>query len=282
MTDHVSSQERLREGLTPEIAVVTIASGGLEDFALNTIGSMLSCGVRADQVFLFHADAAAGEYASMAKYLPQDNILPIQATLNPRSIDIEKTYADYGTDTFNTFTRLKLLAVRWLMAKGAAQVVYTDLDIVWIRNPLNYLKKVAKRHDLAVQNESDQLGLAHVCAGFMSLKNTAAIDRLSATLIGLHEAAIADGRNVHDQQILNEYLQDHRKVHQAICFLPAAQFPNGLFAPMFAAPDCLQVFPLSLLRPMIFHANWCMGLRAKKDMLERAGLWRPGEWPVHR
>ncbi len=278
--DRSASARSNSEDPLPDIAVAMIASAGLRDFVLNTVGSMRSCGVRPEQMFLFYSDAAAGEYAALAKLLPQGNMVPIHAALDPPLVDAEETYSNYGTDYFSRFTSIKLLALRWLMARGIRQVVYTDVDIVWIRNPLGYLKRVAKRHDFAAQNESTELLTPTLCAGFMSLKNTPRIKQLVSALVDLHEQAIAAGRNLHDQQIINEYIQQNPKLHRAVWLLPAAQFPNGLFASMFTTPDCLQTFPLSILRPMIFHANWCVGLSAKQAMLEKSGLWRPGGWPI--
>lgn len=278
--DRLASATSDREDPNPDVAVAMIASAGLKDFVLNTVGSMLSCGVRPEQVFLFYSDTAAGEYSALGEHLPQGNIVPIHTTLDPPLVDVDETYSDYGTDYFNRFTSVKLLAVRWLLARGIRQVVYTDVDIVWIRNPLGYLKRASKRHDLAAQNESYDVFAPKLCAGFMSFKNTPGVEQLISTLIALHEQAIAAGRNVHDQQIINEYFQENRRLHRAVWMLPTAQFPNGLFASMFATPDCLQTFPLTILRPMIFHASWCVGLRAKQAMLDGAGLWRPGGWPM--
>ena len=271
-------QPPTREGEPPDVAVAMIASSGLQDFVLNTLGSVLSCGVRPSQVFLFHSDAAADEYALVADHIPQENILPIRATLNPVAADFDRGYADFGTADFRTFTIVKWFAIRWLLAQGAAQVVLTDVDIAWIRSPLGYLKWIAKSYDLAIQNEAIRLGRAEVCTGFMSL--TPGIDELLSALIDLQASTFATGKAQDDQEVMNEYLKSHPQSYKRLWLLPEAQFPNGLFAPMFSAPENLQAVPLIHLQPMIFHANWCIGLRAKQAMLTRAGLWKPGEWPI--
>ncbi len=259
-----------------------IATAGLKDFVLNTTGSMLACGVLPSQVFLFHSDAAAAEYAPMAGYLPSENILPIGTTLDLAGMDPNRSYSDYGTADFKTFMIVKWFAIRWLLSRGFPQVVFTDVDIAWIRNPLAYLRRIAKSHDLAIQNEAIRLGRAEVCNGFMSLKNTSRIDELLSAVIDLQRSGITEGLHLDDQWAMNTYLETHREMYKRTWVLPEAQFPNGLFAPMFSAPENLHAFPLSQLRPMIFHANWCIGLEAKQERLTKAGLWRPGGWPVSK
>lgn len=259
-----------------------VVSAGLKEFVRNTVGSMVACGVRPDQIFLFHSDPAADEYASVADHIPRENILPIGATLNPDALELNRGYADFGTTDFRKFTIVKWLAIRWLLAQGVPQVVFTDVDIAWIRNPLKYLQRIAKSYDLAIQNEAIKLGRAEVCTGFMSMKNTPRIDALLAALIEMQASLPADGEDLDDQKVMNAYLEDNRDMYKRTWLLPEAQFPNGLFAPLFAAPENLRTMPLSALRPMIFHANWCIGLEAKQKRLTKAGLWRPGEWPARR
>ncbi|HEY5413022.1 MAG TPA: putative nucleotide-diphospho-sugar transferase [Caulobacteraceae bacterium] len=268
------------EGAALDIAVAMVASAGLGDFVLNTIGSMLACGVRPAQIFLFHSDSAADEYTSIAHDIPPSNILPIHGILGPVGTDLNRSYSDWGTVEFKTFTIVKWFAIRWMLARGASQVVFSDIDIAWIRSPLDYLRWIAKSYDLAIQNEGIALGKAVACTGFMSLKNTPGIDEMLSELIDRQAASIEAGENLDDQDILNAYLDAHGKAYKRTWLLPEAQFPNGLFAPMFSAPEKLQAWPLSLIRPMIFHANWCVGLQAKRERLERAGLWRPNGWPL--
>ena len=267
-----------REAASHDTAVAMIASAGLKDFVLNTLGSMLACGVPPSQVYLFHSDAAADEYAAIQAYIPAKNILPIRATLPSIAADLDKAYADFGSANFRTFTIVKWVAIRWLLSRGAAQVVFTDVDIAWIRNPLDYLKWIAKSYDLAIQNEAIRLHRAEVCTGFMSLKNTPQIEELLSLMIDLQAATLATSEIRDDQQTMNRYLKAQPQTYKRIWLLPEPQFPNGLLAPLFPTPAALEAPPLTFLQPMIFHANWCRGLQAKQAMLARAGLWRPGGW----
>ena len=273
--------ERLRaDGLPSDLAVVMVASAGLKEFVTNTIGSVLQCGISPSDIYLFHSDDADSEYGDIKRYIPNSRILQIGSTLSPEVTEFGGKYSRYGSQEFSRFTVAKWLAVRWLLQHDISHVIYTDIDIAWIRSPINYLRSVMEMYDFAIQSEALCTFPSLVCTGFMSIKNTQRTKELIDILLSRHVNAISEGSNLHDQQILNLYLSENRHIYKDLFLLPEAQFPNGLLAGLFADAEKRDAYPASKIGPMVFHANWCKGLNSKREMLIQAGLWRPGEWAV--
>lgn len=74
-------------------------------------------------------------------------------------IDLPPAY--YGTKGFKKITLEKLRIIKGYLKSGF-DVFYTDIDVIFLKNPLSYLKKTANEYDLLVQDESffykDSLG----------------------------------------------------------------------------------------------------------------------------
>ena len=63
-------------------------------------------------------------------------------------------YFNYGSEEFCRFMTSKWIAIRFLLQCGFARVIYTDVDVASIRNPLPLLKQALEYYEIAIQTGS--------------------------------------------------------------------------------------------------------------------------------
>lgn len=130
---------------------------------------------------------------------------------------------------------------------GVSDLVYVDSDIVFLRNPKEYLEICSC--ELAFQSEQPKNN--QLCAGFVLLKNTTN----THVFVRMMKDYTSD-----DQKYINALYRKGELKKTVI--LPHTLFPNGhYFTKTYKS------------NPYIVHANWIIGLENKIEILKDSGLW---------
>ena len=255
--------------------VALLCTNGMADFLANALVGLRSVGVDASQVVV----GCPPDSEPMVRRI----VAGIAPEIGVRVLGDEKpaldSYAAFGTEAFTAVSWMKIRFVRDLLAEHD-HVVYADLDVAWLRNPLPYLQEVATRFPVALQTEALPRFPPAVCLGFMSF----ARDPRSIAFLDSALAADADrtrlGHRLEDQATIQQLIDDGHAPLDDVFFLPEALFPVGVSHALMA-PDRHDPVPLrGSVEPFVFHANWTIGTDNKRALLEATGTWHAAGVPA--
>lgn len=243
----------------------------------NAIKGILRAGIDASQIYVGCPNNALGLVRNVTK-LHSDQI-QIISTQKPSENEAElEKYSGFGSRSFTDISWKKIFFIRELIELHP-HVIYADLDISWIRNPLPYLSQVASVYPIAIQTEGLPRFPPALCCGFASFaKSERAIAFLDA-LIEFDSAQLGSDDRLDDQVACQRLVEnDAAWLHDIYC-LPEALFVNGLgyrnLQPAGASPCPME----AELLPFLFHANWTIGIDNKRKLLATTGTWLLGDVP---
>lgn len=267
-----------------------VANAGAAEITLNSIRSFLAVAPDLEpRIHVGCIDQTAIEYFS--RHLPNARLLNIAEMPDWRTfaeVEVEGDYSDYGTVKFRDVSFGRYFALMRLMGEEDAPILYTDGDIVFLRDPRPDLIKAAATPGASVLFQSDlplrpdsqhdeaghlirPAGLKmHHCTGFSVWSSAARTRELSLQIIANRDVAKDD---THDQEALSNMPMD---TLQDVATLPDELFPNGSY---FFLRDGAFKFPMEVIKQRIakatiIHANFMVGVAAKSHALKRLGLWR--------
>lgn len=158
-------------------------------------------------------------------------------------------------------------------------VIYSDLDISWIRNPLPYLSQVAETYPIAFQTEALPRFPPAICCGFASFAKSDRTFALLDALITFHSTQIDNDERLDDQAACQRLIENDVRWLRDIFCLPEGLFLNGLgYRNLQNAGESPCPIEGELL-PFLFHANWTMGIENKYRLLASTGTWLLDEAP---
>ena len=248
-----------------EEIILFVVSQGLPDFVQNTIASIRRSGVTTTVCIALPKHALAEVKGATVGFQKVEYVFLEELWDFDYSAMIK--YSNYGSEKFRRFMTSKWKAIRFLLGCGFSRVIYTDVDIAWIRSPLPLLKLALERYEIAIQTEGVESFPPQYCCGFMSFRNSEFVIGLLERLEELH-AASQEPKD--DQTIFNELVASSSDLVYRIHGLSELLFANGLTAGKITFNSNMLV---RNVRPMIFHANWTIGLENKRVLLQRAGCW---------
>jgi hypothetical protein len=209
----------------------------------------------------------------------ESGILSTLERLEVETIDIGKpglmglfsagTYSAFDTAEFNIKTSFKWLALLEAMKTRQDNAIFVDADIK-ITSPLPFAEfdKIWESYDVFVQDEGTNILPNHPCTGFMGFKFCEANLLLLQALHKEHCASIVSADGKHDQMIFYDYISTFRDVYRRIYFLPQMLFPVGYLGPIYAAFKHGAICSNGQVAPVIFHANWAVGIEAKAALMD--------------
>lgn len=257
------------QDLRPVVAL--FCTLGMEAFLSNALKGMLQTGVDASQIYVGCPENAFQSVNSVATL----HSLQIHVIATRKLSDNEADVADYSSFGLRPFTDIswrKIFFIRQLIELHS-HVIYADLDIAWMRNPLPYLIEVALVYPIAFQTEGLPRFPSALCCGFASFaKSERAIAFLDA-LIEFHATQINSDFRLDDQAACQRMIENDPAWLRDIYCLPEALFLNGLgYRTLQNAGEPLCRME-GELRPFVFHANWTIGIENKRKLLAGTGNW---------
>jgi hypothetical protein len=261
--------------LRPVVAL--FCTRGMETFLSNAIAGILRVGIDAGQICVGCPDNAVRSVRSVTK-LYSDRIQIVSTPkLSENEAALQK-YSSFGSRPFTDISWKKIFFIRELIELHA-HVIYADVDVAWIRNPLPYLAEVASVYPIAIQTEGLPRFPPALCCGFASFvrseKTIAFLDALIA-----FDAAQTDSDNRLDDQVACQRLieNDVTWLRDIYC-LPEALFLNGLGYRSLQKANKITCPMEAEALPFLFHANWTVGIDNKRKLLGHTGTWLLGDTP---
>lgn len=254
-----------------------VVSRGLPDFVRNALLSIERAGVTECDVCLAFPENALPEMEEASAGFPQVLYVPLEEVCTEGYSPLVQ-YQNYGNAAFARFTVSKWAAIRSLLNAGYRRVTFADADVAWMRNPLPLLQHVLKTFEVAAQTEGTEHFPPAFCTGFMSWRKSEFTLRLLEQLERFHVATVETEATAHDQVVFNRIVAGSPGLTQRIFGLSELLFANGLIATAVAVRDAaLERILTGRIEPIIFHANWTMGLERKRLLLQRTGNWLVGD-----
>jgi len=124
-----------------------------------------------------------------------------------------------GKKMWATLTSYKLYVINNELIKGN-DIIFTDGDIVFEKNPLEYMKDNIKHYDILVQNDHQQNDQPNMCTGFFYMKS----NEITKKITNFKDITNNINSFPNDQQYLRR-MSSKLKVK----YLNLEEFPNGKY-----------------------------------------------------
>lgn len=196
-------------------------------------------------------------------------IIQIDLPANP----VSSEYKNWGTQEFKKVVSNKWRMIINTLEKGYTTVIYSDCDIVFIRDFYPYIKAASDVHMLGLQSAWGGKFPQKNCTGFMFFTTKA-----KTFLQKLNAFNQTNRNNLGDEGNFNIFVREfkNRLIRKEMLTLPESQFQNGLYywgrMQETETPDYLLV-PDKQWKPFLFHANWVLGVDNKIKYLKCMSMW---------
>ena len=177
--------------------------------------------------------------------------------------------ASHGTKDFLRITKQKLLMLEDLLSEYSVPILYTDTDIVILKNLDNEVKKYLK-NDVTFQSDSRNFKetFKNVCTGFILLNN----NTKTKLFIRKCREIMSDTKKLNwkpgdlaDQKATNMALTETKNIKVGL--FNNYEYPNG-----YRYFNNLNTIYRDY-KPHIIHNNYIKGLDKKIDRFKKHGLW---------
>jgi hypothetical protein len=256
-----------------EDAILMVVSAGLNDFVQNTLASIARAGATDCMICIAVPANAVAEVGAAVSPWSNVEYVVLDEICNADFSWIGD-YHPIRTDAFGRFTASKWPAIRHLLESGFRRVTYTDVDVAWIRNPLPLLRAALRPYDVAIQTEGTEIFPPNFCTGFMSFRNSDFTINLLRQLEAIYPDALTVAPPKNDQVVFNTTIANDPGAIHRVFGLSEQLFANGPLADAIASHyDTLPEVLIRRIDPIMFHANWCIGLAHKRALLAHTGNW---------
>ena len=252
-------------------ALLLMYTSGFKEFLENALQNLVDISLSGCDVRIMAASGDEDELLELVKKYKLPIYVDTERALDEISGARVGSY-DFGTPCFNLLMHQKVLFIHRNL-HAYKHVIYSDLDVAWLRNPIPHLNEIHKEYSFAFQSEAQSVCRKILCFGFLSIRSSIVsryyIGILTRNLkrsasLALHEC---------DQEILNRLYQSSRYFHRAVYVLSESLFPNGLGYKLLAKDD-VDTQLTQRLQPYIYHANFVVGLPKKRYLLQKYGNWK--------
>jgi hypothetical protein len=257
--------------MNEHIIVALLATKGLEDFLLNSLTGLIRVGVDPRIIHVARPENAADTIDPIIARA--GGVIHSIAELGRSPVDaIPLLHSDYGSEAFIAINWHKVRYIRWLLDRYR-HVVYADLDVGWLADPLWYLRAVAEIFPLAFPSESIRRFPPVLCWGLVSAKSAPVTLQLLDVLLGEQDGQPSD-RRLDEQNVWDMMVTRDPTLLRYIHPLSEGLFLNGLGYRNLLGDFASAAIMQGALEPFAFHANWTVGLANKRALMSQTGTWR--------
>jgi hypothetical protein len=187
------------------------------------------------------------------------------------NLHLSGVYKDFSESLFYQIVQLKWQLIQTLLDQDFEVVIYSDLDVIWISNPLPSLVNVFEQDpEIAVQIQSftTEPDKPRLCMGFVAFRNNSQTREIISVCEKNHTKLLELNPRLGDDDVMTKYYIENN-CFSKIRLLPQSTFPVGSFLNLYTTRP---IFPgLNSPKPYIFHLNYVVGLQNKRIMLRLIG-----------
>ena len=224
----------------------------------------------------YSLESVLGQYSGAIAigYINESDTEWVPKQSNIRFIKIEQAvtlniseYMNFSSPNF-----YKIVINKWdllLLASnlGFKYVVYCDLDVIWLNNPIPGLENMFAEYSsvhLLIQSFTRDSQLPCLCMGFLAMRVNDQTKQALSQCKASHENSHNSGDLIGDDEIISNYFRSEG-YPSWIRELPQSTFPTGNLYPLFLRHFR---FPfMESINPYIFHLNFVVGMRNKEILL---------------
>ena len=176
-------------------------------------------------------------------------------------------YQDFSQDAFYQLVQMKWVLLRKVLELGYEFLIYTDLDVYWAANPVPSLERTFlqnPRLHVLLQSFTDDPSQVKLCMGFLALRQSDETVNFISRCASEHERDLLLNPRVGDDDVVTA-LYSELGEPEWLRPLPQTTFPVGNLVNLFSSKNLLP--GLGHPKPFIFHANYTVGIRNKKLLL---------------
>lgn len=254
--------------------VAMVATQGVKDFLNNALRGLANAGIDPRIVHVARLESDCGSIDPILAQFGAQSV-PLEQFCDSASSVAPQEYAEYGTVPFKIINWAKVRYLRWLLERHR-HVVYSDVDVAWLADPLWYLQSVARQFPIAFQTEGVRRFPPVFCWGFMAARSCESTMKLFNDLLAQHEATPPGANMVDEQAACEEIMESDPRWLSEIYPLPETLFLNGLTYRALVDGTAPAAEMHGTLSPFTFHANWTIGLANKRALMEQTGTWLIG------
>lgn len=208
------------------------------------------------------------------KGLPSDERI-LYVRIPTKNIDFNpsdsKEYLPFDKQIFFVLVAYKWELFKMLFEYGVSQVIYSDLDVIWFADMSEILSnahRLIPSVKVFIQSATVDPSRPQLCMGLISMLNSPEVTRMVSDCFEEHYSKAISGEKIGDDDVITNYYLKHHDTAW-IRELPQSTFPVGMFVNLL---NRTSSFPgLVSVRPLMFHANFVVGLRNKLLLLKIAG-----------
>jgi|688.fasta_scaffold213222_2 hypothetical protein len=252
-----------------DLAILLVYSSGYKEFLVNILRNFEEISIPDITVKIL---APPSQLSELVK-IKDKSFLNI--TIEP-NIHLDQIFSDgnrafdFDTASFNLTMQQKVLFIERSL-REYKYVIYSDLDVAWLRNPLPLLLEILKEFDFAFQSEVQASAKPVLCFGFAAIRSTIFSRFLFKKLSKLVTSGSA-AKPIVDQVVLNEFYNENRLFRKRLFPLSEGLFPNGLLYKIFVKNEDDHLLA-NQLQPFIYHANFLVGTTEKANFLSKYADW---------
>ena len=173
-------------------------------------------------------------------------------------------YKEFGSYEFFQLVQLKWELIRIVNHSSKSKIlIYSDLDILWLRNPISVCMQFFEdniKASLIIQDLTSEPDKPLLCMGFACFRGGKELTSLVQELKILHRELLRNDKSIGDDDVVTKFYRE-RKSPQSIRLFPQSTFPTGNLVSLFLKKQPLP--GMKPVQPYIFHANFVVGLRKK-------------------
>jgi hypothetical protein len=120
---------------------------------------------------------------------------------------VNKEYSEFGKERFIKLTTFKWYLIREVLSihKEARGALFTDLDVIWFKNPFMHDLEESSTRIFAQDDTPKDSKFIHLCSGIMYFPNTEYSIKLLGDLFSEQLDTNVDGNLIPDEPILNKW-----------------------------------------------------------------------------
>jgi hypothetical protein len=180
-------------------------------------------------------------------------------------------YVPFDNDDFFDLVRIKWVMFEEVLRNNEG-LIYTDLDVIWLEDVHESFRSYFENNPevyALVQDSSTQIEDTQLCMGLFACRSNDLTRVLLNTCAKLHEDGRSLGLRYSDDSAISDFYRVNKR-SIGLQRLPQSLFPVGNMTNLF--------LPVSIFRglrpnkPMVFHANYVVGVRRKLALLRLISL----------